>query len=82
MGFTQSKIDECIFYKKIVIYVLYTDDSILTGPDKKVLEQTVEDITAANLDITVEGEVKDFLGVTIERHEDWFNRVQTTPNNK
>jgi hypothetical protein len=70
VGFTQSKIDECIFYKGNVIYVLYTDDSILTGPDKKVLEQTVEDIKAANLDITVEGEVKDFLGVTIERHED------------
>ena len=70
VGFKQSKIDECIFYKGSVIYVLYTDDSILTGPNKKEIEQIVKDIQAANLNITVEGEVKDFLGVTIERHSD------------
>jgi hypothetical protein len=70
VGFTQSKIDECVFYNGNVIYVLYTDDSILTGPNKKELEQIVEDIKAAKLDITVEGEITDFLGVTIERHRD------------
>ena len=31
--FKQSKIDECVFYKGKVIYALYTDDSILVGPD-------------------------------------------------
>jgi hypothetical protein len=28
-SFKQSKMDDCIFYKGNVIYVLYTDDSIL-----------------------------------------------------
>ena len=32
LGFTQSKIDECVFYKGRTIYALYTDDSILAGP--------------------------------------------------
>ena len=34
IGFTQSKYDECVFYKKDMIYILYTDDSIIAGPDK------------------------------------------------
>ena len=52
------------------MYALYTDEYILTGPNKHKLQQKVKDIQAANLNITVEGEVKDFLGVTIERHPD------------
>ena len=34
VGFKQSIIDECVFYKEDMIYVLYTDDSILAGPSK------------------------------------------------
>mmetsp|Transcript_4496 Transcript_4496/g.5066 ORF Transcript_4496/g.5066 Transcript_4496/m.5066 type:complete len:127 (-) Transcript_4496:73-453(-) len=52
VGFTQSKIDECVFYKGNAIYVLYTDDSILAGPDEKELENIMEDIEKAGLDIT------------------------------
>jgi hypothetical protein len=70
VGFKQSKVDECIFYKGSVVYVLYTDDSILTGPNKQEIDQVVKDIEAAKLNITVEGEVKDFLGVTIDRRKD------------
>ena len=33
IGFVPSEIDECVFYKDGMIYVLYTDDSILTGPN-------------------------------------------------
>ena len=29
VGFTQSKYEECVFYKDDMIYVLYTDDSII-----------------------------------------------------
>ena len=34
IGFT-SEIDECVFYKHGMIYVLDTDDSIQTGPNHK-----------------------------------------------
>ena len=33
--FVQSKMDECVFYKGNVIYVLYTDDSILFATTQK-----------------------------------------------
>jgi hypothetical protein len=68
--FQQSKVDECVFYRGNVIYVLYTDDSILAGPDQHEIEKATEDIKAAGLDITVEGDLQDFLGVNIERTQD------------
>ena len=69
-GFKQSKVDECIFYRGSVIYVLYTDDSILTGPNKDEIDQAIEAIKKAKLKITVEGEVTSFLGVKIDRFKD------------
>jgi hypothetical protein len=67
IGFKQSLVDECLFFKDKIIYVLYTDDSILTGPNEKDLDKVIEEINRAGLDITVEGDVSDFLGVKIER---------------
>jgi hypothetical protein len=70
IGFVQSKIDECVFYRGRVMYVLYTDDSILAGPDKKELDKVVKDMKQAKLDITVEGDLADFLGINISREKD------------
>jgi Reverse transcriptase (RNA-dependent DNA polymerase) len=47
VGFTQSKVDECVFYKGKVMYVLYTDDSILAGPDKAKIDKVINDIRKA-----------------------------------
>ena len=39
LKFKQSAIDECVFYRKNVLYVLYTDDSIIASPDNKEIEK-------------------------------------------
>lgn len=70
VGFVQSKVDECVFYKEDIVYVLYTDDSIIAGPDKAKVDQVIEEIKKAKLDITIEGDIQDFLGVNIKRHKD------------
>ena len=70
VGFVQSKVDECIFFKGRVMYLLYTDDSILAGPSQKEINDVIAKIRKANLDITVEGDIKDFLGVNVTRHSD------------
>jgi hypothetical protein len=46
--------------------VLYTDDSILAGPDERELN-AIKRIKAVGLDITEEGELEDFLGINIDR---------------
>jgi len=70
VGFKQSKLDECVFYRGNVMYVLCTDDSILAGPDKDELKQVNADIKSAGLDVTEEGDIDDFLGVKIDRVDD------------
>ena len=68
VGFTQSEHDDCLFYRGNAVYLLYTDDSILMGPDDAELDQIVLDIAKSGLDITEEeGGIDDFLGVNITK---------------
>jgi hypothetical protein len=51
--------------------VLYTDDSLLAGPDKKEIDLIIHELQhKARLAITVEGDLADFLGVNIDRRGD------------
>jgi hypothetical protein len=70
VGFVQSQNDECVFYHGKAIYVLYTDDSILAGPDEEELNVIIARIKGIGLDITEEGDLGDFLGINIERMND------------
>lgn len=42
---------------------------ILAGPNQSKIEQIIKEMTKANLDITVKGDLQDFLGVNIERKD-------------
>ncbi len=67
--------DECLFYKGKSMFVLYTDDSILAGPDPQ--DNIVKEMEAVGLKLTVEGDISDFLGVQINRINDTtFNLTQ------
>jgi hypothetical protein len=70
IDFSQSRIDPCVFYKGGMMCVLCTDDSTLAGPDLREIEECIEEMKSANLDITVEGDLSDFLGVNINRLPD------------
>ena len=70
LGFIKSTTDECVFYRGNIIYVLYTDDSIIAGPDREEIQQVIADLKTAQLEVTVEGTLEDFLGVHIKRETD------------
>jgi len=65
IGFCQCQSEECVLAQGKAIYVLYTNDSILTGPDLKKLDKIIEDMKRAGLELTVKGDISDFLGVNI-----------------
>ena len=67
VGFEKSEVDECVFTRGGVIYLLYTDDSIIAGVHKEQVENAIRDIEAAGLKITREGDVQDFLGINIKK---------------
>jgi len=70
MNFVQSKYDECIFYRNHTVYLLYTDDSILAGPDKNEIDTIIKELQENKLDITILGDIKDFLGVHVSKEND------------
>ena len=52
------------------MYVLYTDDSILTGPNKRELGDIIEQMEQTGLKMTYEDGVEDFLGVHVDHKAD------------
>jgi Reverse transcriptase (RNA-dependent DNA polymerase) len=70
IGFAQSKHDECLFYFKTTVHVLYTDDSVLTGPNQGHMDEALRKMSGIGLDIINEGDVGDFLGIRIDRQGD------------
>ena len=69
LKFEQSDIDECVYYRGGVIYILYTDDSILASKDESEIKVAIRDIERSGLKITIEGTLKDFLGINISARE-------------
>ena len=67
IGFKQSSVDECVFYRGTVLYILYTNDSILAGPVKSDINAAVQVMKDAGLTVTDEGMLDNFLGVNIDR---------------
>ena len=49
------------------MYALYIDDTILGAPMRHELDEAIKAIKDAKLQITLEGDLADFLGVKIER---------------
>jgi len=70
IGFRQCQSEECVFTRGKAIYILYMDNSILTGPDLKELDKIIEDMKKVGLELTVEGDISDFLGINIQHHSD------------
>ena len=59
-----------------MVYILYTDNSIIAGSDKAAIEETIEQIKQSGLDITIEGDIRDFLGINITLQQNQFHLTQ------
>jgi Reverse transcriptase (RNA-dependent DNA polymerase) len=79
LGFIQSQHDPCVLWRGSSVMVIYTDDTIVTGPDPKELDQILFDIGSA-FDITSQNAVSEFLGVKIDRQPDSGQFTLTQPH--
>ena len=70
LGFKIFSVNGCVFYRGKTLYILYTDASILAGPDRKEVYHIIKDMKKSKLDITILGDLQDFLWVNIERKLD------------
>ena len=68
-------IDPCLFLKEQMIFLIYVDYTIITGPDAKTIEEYIlslgmtENDQVHTFELCDEGEVGAFLGIKIERND-------------
>jgi hypothetical protein len=67
IGFQQSEVDECVFYRGSTIFVVYVDDGIFASPNKTEIDQAIKDLRRAKFDIEDKGDIKDYLGVHVTK---------------
>jgi hypothetical protein len=77
-GYEPSKHDECVFFHGTTIFIVYTDDTILLGPNKEEIDNLVKQL-ADKFKIEDQGELSDYLGIKIEKKED-RTMIWTQPN--
>jgi hypothetical protein len=65
LGFKQSSIDKCLFYKKNILLVLYCDDCGIAAPTKGEVDELVDALIARGFELTREGSFSDFLGIKL-----------------
>ncbi len=66
MGFVQSLVDPCLFYRKGVILIIYVDDCIIFTPKKSEADALVNELDR-EFNIEDEGDVTNYLGIHITR---------------
>jgi hypothetical protein len=58
-----------VFYYGNTIFLVYTNDTILVGPDEKEIENIVKTLSKT-FKVEDQGDLSDYLGVNIERRKD------------
>jgi hypothetical protein len=67
IGFTMLLIDNCVFFRSDVIFMVYVDDGIFLGNDDAKLQEAIKDIQDLGLNIEDQGHPADYVGVNIKK---------------
>jgi hypothetical protein len=67
IGFTQSKVDECVFYRGDLIFMVYVDGGILCCPYMHEIDKCILELIAAKYDIEDMRNVNDYLGINFKQ---------------
>ena len=67
-GYHQSAYDPCLFIKGSILIVVFVDDCVFCSPDAATNEKEINSLRS-DFDLTDEGDLSSFLGVSISRDE-------------
>ncbi len=70
IGFTTSSIDDCVFFRDDIIFMVYVDDGIFLGSDDAKLQEAIKDIQDLGLNIEDQGHPADYVGANIKKLRD------------
>jgi hypothetical protein len=64
--FTQSLVDDCVFYHDNTIFIVYVDDGIFIGDSDEQLLEVIAELQHLGLKIEDQGHPTDYVGVSIK----------------
>jgi hypothetical protein len=70
IGFTMSLIDDCVFFRSDIIFMVRVDDGIFLGSNDLQLQKVIKDIQNLGLNIEDQGHPADYVGVNIKKLKD------------
>jgi Reverse transcriptase (RNA-dependent DNA polymerase). len=70
MGFTQSKVDRCLYYKKNIFLILYVDDCGISYKHEEDLVAFISELERRGFKLTQEGTFAEFLGIKYRTDDD------------
>jgi hypothetical protein len=65
-----TDVDPCLFVSDKVICLVYVDDTLFYSPKPEYIDEVIQKLRDAEMDLEEEGSVAGFLGVHIERNEE------------
>jgi hypothetical protein len=69
INFKQSLIDDCVFYRDDVIFIVYVNNGIFLGPSDQQLRDIINELRNLKLSIEDQGHPDDYVGVSIKKLE-------------
>jgi hypothetical protein len=63
MGFVQSRVDKCLYYKKNIFLILYVDDCGISYKNEEDLDEFINELQRRGFKLTKEGTFAEFLGI-------------------
>jgi hypothetical protein len=70
IGFTMSLIDDCIFFRGDIIFMVYMDDGIFLGSNNLQLQEVIEEIQNVGLNTEDQCHPADYVDVNIKKLKD------------
>jgi histone deacetylase 1/2 len=64
LGFSQSTVDPCVFYKGTCVLLIYCDDTLLMGPSPEELDDVFK-LLDKTFTVSDEGTISDYLGIKV-----------------
>jgi hypothetical protein len=70
LGFKPSQIDECVYHRQNVLFIVYVDDGIFASPSNSAILQVITELQDIGFVIEDQGQITDYLGVNVEHLSD------------
>ena len=75
MGFSQSDVDPCVFFKEGIIILVYVDDCLLFSDSERLIDETFKQLETM-YKLTDEGSIDKYLGIDIKRKKGEYHLTQ------